>query len=599
MTLQTVKLSQLRLSPLNVRRVKPKAIDQLAADMLAHGQLQNLVVYAEGNRFEVAAGGRRYRAFKQLEKAKAISASHPVSVDVRDKAEAVELSLAENVSREDMHVADAVIAYADAPELVETLATLKMGEEEAGYRGEGWSDVRASLERPDDYYNLVTVHAEGKREPTEAEQAERARIQEAADARLAELGKGNQWGDRVFNGLEREARILESRLCVFTDAQKAGSAMVLFVGNGGEIEAKAIRAKRIAKGVRQLGIPTVVDRLVQQAILQVLEPMFDPTFSASSYGFRPGRSAHDALRQAREYVTDGRGIVVDIDLEKFFDRVNHDVAMSRLARRLGDKRLLAIIRRFLRAGMMADGVCVERQEGTPQGGPLSPLIANLLLDDLDKELERRGHRFCRYADDCNIYVRSKAAGERVMASVTAFLEGNLRLRVNRDKSAVAPVEERAFLGYRLWYTGGLGIAPKSLSRMKDRLRAITRRNRGIPFKTMIAQVNAFTMGWVTYYRLAREVRALRQTDQWLRRKLRCARLKQCKRKRSTAHFLRKCGVPATRAWLLAGSGKGWWRMAGSPPAAEAMTIAWFTNQRLVSLADHHAALNITGNRRGT
>jgi ParB family transcriptional regulator, chromosome partitioning protein len=367
MTLQTVKLSQLRLSPLNVRRVKPKAIDQLAADMLAHGQLQNLVVYAEGNRFEVAAGGRRYRAFKQLEKAKSIPSCHPVSVDVRDKAEAVELSLAENVSREDMHVADAVIAYgdlhrdgttpediaarfgvalsyvrkvlrlsalhpdalaalardqigmeaaqaltltddhdrqlealkrfgnsahqirrmlteekigttsnlflfvgydayvavggtitadlfaeggdgyADDPALVATLATAKMAEVEAGYRGEGWSDVRASLERPDDYYNLVTVHAEGKREPTEDEQAERIRIQEAADARLAELGKGNQWGDRVFSGLEREARILENRLCVFTDAQKADSAMLLFVGNGGEIEAKAIRTKRMAK----------------------------------------------------------------------------------------------------------------------------------------------------------------------------------------------------------------------------------------------------------------------------------------------------------------------------------------------------------------
>ncbi len=370
MTLQTVKLSQLRLSPLNVRRVKPKAIDQLAADMLAHGQLQNLVVYAEGNRFEVAAGGRRYRALKQLEKARAIPASHPVSVDVRDKAEAVELSLAENVSREDMHVADAVIAYgdlraegkspediaarfgvalsyvkkvlrlsalhphalaclardqigmeaaqaltltltddhdrqlealkrcgnsahqirrmlteekigtghalflfvgldayaaaggtitadlfadggdgyADNPELVETLATARMAEVEAGYRAEGWRDVRASLERPEDYYNLVTVHAEGKREPTEAEQTERARIQEAADARLAELGKGNQWGDRVFSGLEREARILENRLCVFTDEQKADSAMMLFVGNGGEVEAKAIRTKRTAKG---------------------------------------------------------------------------------------------------------------------------------------------------------------------------------------------------------------------------------------------------------------------------------------------------------------------------------------------------------------
>ena len=367
MTLQTVKLSQLRLSPLNVRRVKPKAIDQLAADIAAHGLLQNLVVYAEGNRFEVAAGGRRYRALKQLEKARAIPASHPVSVDVRDKAEAVELSLAENVQREDMHVADAVIAYGDLcrdghssediaarfgvalsyvkkvlrlsalhadaleclardkigmeaaqaltltddhdrqlealkrcgnqahsirrmlteekvgttsalflfvgheayvaaggtitadlfaeegdgyandPALVETLATVRMAEIEAGYRADGWRDVRASLERPNDYYNLVTVHAAGAREPTEAEQVERERIAAAAAARMAELGKGNQWGDRVFNGLERDARVLENRLCVFTDAQKAESAMVLFVGSGGEVEAKAIRTKRIAR----------------------------------------------------------------------------------------------------------------------------------------------------------------------------------------------------------------------------------------------------------------------------------------------------------------------------------------------------------------
>lgn len=353
------------------------------------------------------------------------------------------------------------------------------------------------------------------------------------------------------------------------------------------------------KGVRQLGIPTVVDRLVQQAILQVLEPVLDPTFSDSSYGFRRGRSAHDALRRAREYVSDGRCIVVDLDLEKFFDRVNHDVAMSRLAQRIGDKRLLAIIRRFLKAGMMAHGVCVERQEGTPQGGPLSPLIANLLLDDLDKELEARGHRFCRYADDCNIYVRSQAAGERVMASVTAFLEGKLRLRVNRDKSAVAPVKDRSFLGYRLGQAGWLGVAPKSLIRMKDRLRELTRRKRGIPFKTMIAQLNAFTTGWVTYYRLARAHSVLLELDTWLRRKLRCVRLKQCKRTLTVATFLRQCGVPEWRAWLLALSGKGWWRMAGSPQAHEAMTIHWFTQSGLVNLAAHHRTLNITRNRRGT
>jgi RNA-directed DNA polymerase len=211
----------------------------------------------------------------------------------------------------------------------------------------------------------------------------------------------------------------------------------------GSYQPNTVRGVEIPKpggGVRQLGIPTVVDRLVQQAILQVLEPILDPTFSASSFGFRPGKSAHQALTQAQRYVGDGRGIVVDIDLEKFFDRVNHDVLMSRLARRIGDKRMLKIVRRFLEAGMMQGGVCIERHEGTPQGGPLSPLLANLLLDDLDKELERRGHCFCRYADDCNIYVRSEAAGERVMASVVAFLEGKLRLKVNRAKSAVARVE---------------------------------------------------------------------------------------------------------------------------------------------------------------
>lgn len=353
------------------------------------------------------------------------------------------------------------------------------------------------------------------------------------------------------------------------------------------------------KGMRRLGIPTVVDRLVQQAILQVLEPLLDPGFSGSSYGFRPGRSAHDALRQAREYVADGYGTVVDLDLEKFFDRVNHDILMARLSRRIGDTRLLAIIRRFLQAGMLVNGVCIERQEGTPQGGPLSPLLANLLLDDFDKELERRGHRFCRYADDCNIYVRSQAAGQRVMASVTAFLEGKLQLRVNREKSAVAPVEERQFLGHRLGMGGRLGIAPKSLARMKERLRAITRRNRGIALTTMIAQVNAFTTGWVTYYRHAQAQHALRQIDSWLRRKLRCVRLKQCKRTISIATFLQEGGVPEWRAWVLALSGKGWWRLAGSPQAAEAMTIAWFNRQGLVSLANHHAALNITGNRRGT
>jgi len=240
----------------------------------------------------------------------------------------------------------------------------------------------------------------------------------------------------------------------------------------GSFQPSAVRGVNIPKpggGERQLGIPTVVDRLVQQALLQVLTPILDPTFSDSSYGFRPGRGAHDALCPARQYVAEGFTIVVDLDLEKFFDRVNHDVLMNRLGRHVGDKRMLRIIGRFLRAGLMQNGVRMEREEGTPQGGPLSPLLANLLLDDLDKELERRGHRFCRYADDCNIYVQSFKAGQRVMESVTRFLEDTLRLRVNRDKSAVAHVSERKFLGHRLLSGGRLGLAPGSLERARERL----------------------------------------------------------------------------------------------------------------------------------
>jgi RNA-directed DNA polymerase len=364
----------------------------------------------------------------------------------------------------------------------------------------------------------------------------------------------------------------------------------------GEYQPQSVRGVEIPKpgnkGVRVLGIPTVVDRLVQQAIHQVLEPLFEPTFSNSSYGFRPGRSAHQALKQARAYVQEGYEIVVDIDLEKFFDRVNHDILMSRLVKRIDDKRLLKIIRRFLEAGMMLQGVCIEREQGLAQGGPLSPLMSNLLLDEMDKELERRGHKFCRYADDANIYVRSLKAGKRVMESMKEFLEKRLKLKVNVTKSGCAPVEERQFLGYRLLREGKLVIASHSVERVKDTIRTLTRRNRGVSLEKVISELTIKLRGWVNYFRLTEWPSQLADLDKWIRRKLRCYRLKQRKKPWPIAKFLISLGVSSKNAWILAKSGKGWWRLSKSPPLHHAMSNTWFEEQGLINLTKQKASLNV-------
>jgi RNA-directed DNA polymerase len=354
----------------------------------------------------------------------------------------------------------------------------------------------------------------------------------------------------------------------------------------GSYKPQKIRAVEIPKtdgGMRRLGIPTVVDRVVQQAIVQVLEPILNPKFSESSYGFRPNRSAHQALKKAQEYVREGRNIVVDIDLEKFFDRVNHDILMSRLARRIKDKRLLRIIRRFLEAGIMMNGVCIERYEGMPQGGNLSPLLSNLLLDELDKELEKRGHKFCRYADDCNIYVRSQKAGERVMSSLKDFLEKKLRLRLNEKKSKVAKAEGCRFLGYKLLNDGRLILARESIKRLMDKVRWLTKRNRGRNLEEIIFRLNELLLGWIGYFKLTEYPSQLKQLDSWIRRKLRCYRLKQRKRSWPIAKFLIELGVSPSNAWNTAKSSKGWWRLSKSPALHQALNVAWFEKLGLVNL----------------
>jgi len=343
------------------------------------------------------------------------------------------------------------------------------------------------------------------------------------------------------------------------------------------------------KGIRLLGIPTVMDRLIQQSLLQALHPIFDPGFSDASFGFRPGRSTHQAVRRARRHMSAGHRWVVDMDLEKFFDRVNHDILMSRIARKVQDKRVLRLVRRFLQAGVLVGGAVSPRSEGTPQGGPLSPLLSNILLDELDKELERRGHRFVRYADDCNIYVQSKAAGERVLASLERFLAKRLRLKVNRDKSAVDRPWNRTFLGYTVTNhrKPHLRISPKAIARLKDRIRRTTASSRGRSLRRVLEELAPILRGWVAYFRLARNDELLRRLDQWVRRRLRVIRWRHWKSPRTRRRRLIAAGVRQSTAGKVAYSGRGPWWCSRTDAANRALPNQTLASMGLVSLQHEH------------